>query len=378
MHLIHRFLIIALSMTLLSCSLREIDSSNDFAGNGRDTQVRRQSELYRPSPPWPTWSQPSADLLQGLKLQQSFLSRPSVEDHYVLGNLEVTRQQLQLSAERLSQWLQNPQQAPGLNLYQLQGDDKRGNVQFTGYYVPVMKVRHTADDIYKYPLYRKPTEAEFKRPLPDRQAIDFEGALDGLGLEIAYSASLIDNFFLQVQGSGVVEFEDGSRRLLSWGGGNGHAYKSLGKILIKNGEIAKERISSRTIKDWLLANPGRQRQVLSQNPSYPFFSEGQDSPVGAANVALTAGHSIAVDPAVIPLGSVLLGLIPILDSHGDLIRHEYRFLLAQDKGAAINGAGHIDMYFGIGEEAYQQANALKHYGKVWLLLPGETPLDVAP
>ena len=371
----HAILLLSLALTLSACGIHEIDPTNDFIGNGRDTQLRKQSELYQLSPPWPSWSPPSAELVQGLTQQLKYLSRPSVAEDYQLGHLSVSKEQLRDSIGRLTNWLQHPESDPGLVLYQLQGDDKRGNVQYTGYYVPVMIVHRIPDEVFKYPLYRRPTEDEFKRPLPDREQIDFEAALQGLGLEIAYSDSLIDNFFLQVQGSGVVEFEDGSRSLLSWGGGNGYSYKSLGKILIKDGEIAKEKISSQTIRDWLQAHPERQREVLSQNPSYLFFSEGQVHPVGAANVPLTAGYSIAVDPAVIPLGSVLLGLVPILDADGRLIRHEYRFLLAQDKGAAINGAGHIDMYFGIGEAAHQQANALKHYGKVWLLLPAQQSAD---
>ncbi|MFT6405404.1 MAG: membrane-bound lytic murein transglycosylase A, partial [Marinomonas primoryensis] len=58
-----------------------------------------------------------------------------------------------------------------------------------------------------------------------------------------------------------------------------------------------------------------------------------------------------------------------LDAYGNLIGHEFRLLLAQDKGGAIKGSGHIDWYQGIGEEARFHAGQLKQFGKVWLLLP---------
>ncbi len=44
-------------------------------------------------------------------------------------------------------------------------------------------------------------------------------------------------------------------------------------------------------------------------------------------------------------------------------------MLAQDKGGAIKGSGHIDWYQGIGEKAHDYASHLKHYGRIWLLLP---------
>ena len=44
-------------------------------------------------------------------------------------------------------------------------------------------------------------------------------------------------------------------------------------------------------------------------------------------------------------------------------------MLAQDKGAAIKTPGRIDVYQGIGDEAQQRSDSLRHYGKIWLILP---------
>ena len=374
MHTFYRalkyFSVISLAALTLACSKQEIHDSNDFANNVRDTEALSRQSLYLEERLPPALAFPDASFLEGLKQQATFLSRKSANDSYLLEDFQVDNQALNTSISLIADWLSNPTQAHNIKAYQLRGQDGRGNVQVTGYYVPVIEVRKQAQGDFIYPLYRKPQRIEGE-PLPDRDQIDFEGALDNQGLEIAYSNSLIDNFFLQVQGSGVIQYQDGSQALLSWGGVNGREYRSLGKVLIEKGEIAKEDMSAQAIKDWLIANPERQREILTTNPSYLFFKEGLSKPVGAANVPLTPKYSIAVDPKVIPLGSVLLGELPILDDKGDLIRHEYRLLLAQDKGGAIKGAGHIDWYQGIGDEAHHYASQLKHYGRLWLLLPDQ-------
>ena len=363
-----RSLFLLLPLFILSaCSTREIDSSNDFPNNGRDETAFKRDTLYLDERLPPGFPMPDESFKEGLGQQIRYLDRISAQD-YSVGNLQVSRDDLRATASELQMWLNDPTYWPALSAYQLAGQDQRGNVQITGYYVPVLEVRHQPDALYRYPLYRKPTPAN-GAPLPTRDQIDFEGALDGQGLELAYTSSLVDNFFLHVQGSGVVEFEDGERRLFSWGGANGHPYRSLGKVLIERGEIDREHVSAQSIRSWLAEHPEQMREVLATNPSYLFFSEGLDKPVGAANVPLTPLYSVAVDPAVIPLGSILLGEVPKLNERGQLIGHEFRLLLAQDKGGAIKGPGHIDWYQGIGEDAHFHAGQLKHFGRVWLLLP---------
>ncbi|NVK72195.1 MAG: murein transglycosylase A [Oceanospirillaceae bacterium] len=358
-----------ISFTLLSsCSMNEIDSSNDFENNGRDITALKRDTLYLKESLPPGLPLPDESFQSGLQQQIKYLNRIGDKD-FVLENTQTSVADLKLVAQEINNWLQNPAQQPQLIAHQLAGQDQRGNVQITGYYVPVIPVRHLPDEVYRYPLYRKPAHPNADGSYPSREEIDFENALAGQGLEIAYTSSLVENFFLHVQGSGVVEYEDGERKLLSWGGVNGHAYRSLGKELIERGEIDRAHISAQSIRQWLSDHPDRNREILSTNPSYLFFSEGPQSPVGAANVPLTPLYSAAVDPNVIPLGSILLAQVPKLDSYGNLIGHEFRLLLAQDKGGAIKGPGHIDWYQGIGEEAHFHAGQLKHFGKVWLLLP---------
>ncbi|RBO80202.1 membrane-bound lytic murein transglycosylase A [Marinomonas aquiplantarum] len=361
------------SVTLIAaCSFNEIDHSNDFENNGRDATALKRDQLYLKESLPPGLPYPEDNFRDGLTQQQAYLNRLS-DRQFQLEDTQVDLADLKHVAYEISLWLDNPKYTPHLVAHQLAGQDQRGNVQITGYYVPVMPVRHLPDEEFRYPLYRKPTQTNAEGRYPSREEIDFESALAGQDLEIAYTADLVDNFFLHVQGSGVIEYEDGEQKLLSWGGVNGHPYRSIGKELIERGEIDRADISAQSIRQWLDEHPHRMREILSTNPSYLFFSEGLEKPVGAANVPLTPLYSAAVDPSVIPLGSILLAQVPKLDASGELVGHEFRLLLAQDKGGAIKGPGHIDWYQGIGEEAHFHAGQLKHFGKVWLLLPPSKP-----
>jgi membrane-bound lytic murein transglycosylase A len=367
-HSLFRPLCLVSFSLLASCSFNEIDSSNDFENNGRDTTALKRESLYLKESLPPGLPYPDASFQAGLQQQIAYLNRLS-DKPYLLENTQTSVADLKRVATEIDNWLRYPTQQPQLVAHQLAGQDQRGNVQITGYYVPILSVRHLPDEVYRYPLYRKPTQRNAKGEFPSREEIDFENALAGQQLEIAYTADLVDNFFLHVQGSGVVEYENGEQKLLSWGGVNGHAYRSLGKELIERGEINRANISAQSIRQWLSDHPERNREILSTNPSYLFFSEGPQAPVGAANVPLTPLYSAAVDPSIIPLGSILLAQVPKLDAYGNLTGHEFRLLLAQDKGGAIKGSGHIDWYQGIGEEARFHAGQLKQFGKVWLLLP---------
>ncbi len=357
-------------LCLSACSQTSgIHQSNQFANNGLDAKAKPLTGVYQiqqGAALKAQWLTP--EFLAGLEQQLKYLNKKSVPQQHHLPGLTIDKHQLQQSIRDLQLWAEQPAAEGGRSfaLHQLAGEDGKGNVQFTGYYVPVFKVRSTPDAEYKYPIYRKPAGLT---QYPSREQIDFEQALAGQGLELFYSKSLVDNFFMQVQGSGVVEDEYGQRHLLSYGGGNGHSYRSLGKVLIEMGEYTADTISATAIKEWLAKNPDRQRELMSRNPSYTFFSAGLDQPVGAANVPLTPLHSVAVDPAFIPLGAVLLAQVPVLDATGELTGHEFRLMLAQDKGAAIKTPGRIDVYQGIGDEAQQRSDSLRHYGKIWLILP---------
>ncbi len=254
----------------------------------------------------------------------------------------------------------------GLNAYQMEGTDNYGNVQFTGYYTPVIHARYTRQGEFQYPLYRMPPKG--KRRLPSRAEI-YSGALDERYVA-GYSNSLMDNFIMDVQGSGYVDYGDGRPLMFfGYGGKNGHPYRSIGKVLIDRGEVKREDMSMQAIRQWGDDHsPAEVQALLEENPSFVFFKPENFAPVrGASAVPLIAKASVASDRALIPPGTALLAEIPLLDNKGKFTgKYEMRMMVSLDVGGAIKGQ-HFDIYQGIGAEAGHMAGWFNHYGRVWVL-----------
>ena len=105
-------------------------------------------------------------------------------------------------------------------------------------------------------------------PYYPRAEIDFQSKLSGRGLEIVWIDSLVDIFFLHIQGSGIVQLEDGSRIFVGYADQNGHPFRSIGLFLLEKQLIDRGQLSMQGIKTFLKehpeaipAGPGRQSQL---------------------------------------------------------------------------------------------------------------------
>jgi membrane-bound lytic murein transglycosylase A len=341
---------------------------------GRIVGAKKQEAIYKPTP-LDSLSFPIIDggAIEALQQNMKLLKLARGRSNYQVGDLRVRHQELKDVTAMLAAW-QHAQPfglEKYLNAYQIWGRDQRSNVQFTGYFTPVIKVARKPQGAFKYPIYSRPLGWE--GPLPTRAQIEGEGVLDSMGLELAYAANKVDLYYMQVQGSGFVEYPDGTRDLFSYNGSNRHPYLSIEKYLMERTDLEVPNLSMHGIRKFILKNPALMDTILFQNPSYTFFIRQQTEPSGAGNVPLTPGYSIAVDRRYIPLGSCLLAAFPIFDNRKQrVVDHEYRLLIAQDVGGAIRGPGHVDFYTGIGASAAREAGNLKAYGRLWLLLPPKT------
>ena len=119
------------------------------------------------------------------------------------------------------------------------------------------------------------------------------------------------------------------------------------------------------IKDWLLKNPEKARELMAENPRYIFFKINEsEGPFGALGVPLTPKRSLAVDTNYIALGVPLW--LDTVDADGNKIQ---QLMTAQDIGKAIKGKIRGDFFWGFGEEAFLQAGRMKSAGEYFVLLP---------
>lgn len=269
--------------------------------------------------------------------------------------------------EKITAWVLAGANVNELTSYGIQpqimkGFDGYQNVLMTGYYSPVIHARRKPQGKYQHPIYAMPRNKRYTR------AEIYSGILKGRGLELAYTDSMMDNFILSVQGSGYVKFGDGRTNYFAYAGQNGYPYYSVGRLLVEDGEIPKEKMSIQAIREWGKVNPSRVQGLLERNPSYVFFKNDPNWQVkGAAGVPLVAMASVASDRNVIPLGSVLLVEVPQIDNNGNWTgEHHLHLMIALDVGGAIKGH-HFDLYRGIGDQAGHIAGLSKHYGRVWVL-----------
>lgn len=260
---------------------------------------------------------------------------------------------------------------------------------FTGYYEAGLRGARSQGGVYQTPLYKRPDDlvlvglGEFKSdwngkrlagrlengqlvPYATRAEIE-AGKLRGKNLELAWVDDPVDAFFLHIQGSGRVIFPDGSTMRVGYDGHNGHTYTSIGRILIDRGEITKEDMSMQAIRKWMAAHPNKGQELMKENSSFIFFRElKDDGPIGAQNVVLTPGRSLAVDKRYMALG------LPVwLYTFTDPVSSKpiSRMLVTQDTGGAIKGVVRGDVFWGFGEMAAERAGHMKEKGSLFVLLP---------
>jgi membrane-bound lytic murein transglycosylase A len=210
-------------------------------------------------------------------------------------------------------------------------------------------------------------------PYATREDIE-RGALVGLGLELVWLADAVDCFFMHVQGSGRIRFEDGSSARITYDGKNGHPYTSIGRYLIDLGHFSADAMSLDALKLWLSVDEERGRHAMWQNKSFVFFRElagnEAESPLGALSIPLSEGRSLAVDTAFHALGTPIYVAAPSL-THATPANGFHRLMIANDVGSAIRGPERGDIYFGSGPEAGALAGITKHRGWFFVLLPRE-------
>lgn len=248
---------------------------------------------------------------------------------------------------------------------------------FTGYFVPLLKGSRICKGEYTVPLYARPTGLPSGSALYSRAKI-VSGALGKKAKPIVCVNDAVDAFFMEIQGSGIVELPDGKRIELGYAGQNGHQYIPIGRVMKEREMLEEDNVSMKSIKAWLRSNPNQAQAVMNENPSYVFFRELKDGIVGAQGVNLTPERSLAVDKRYFPLGLpiFLASNLPEDAPHEEAGKDFVRLMIAQDTGGAIKGPRRGDVFFGAGERAAALAGYMKEEGKSWALIPNRIALEM--
>lgn len=269
----------------------------------------------------------------------------------------------------------------------------------TGYYEALL-TGSLAQKPGSVPIYGVPDDLltiDISSLYPDLKGLRLRGRVDGnkvlpywsradidsgkaatQGKVLVWADDAVDAFFLQIQGSGRVQLEDGTLLRLGYADQNGHPYRSIGKWLVDNGEMTLDQASMQSIRAWAQAHPERLREMLEANPSFVFFRvlpSDNSGAIGALNVPLTDEASIAVDPKFVPLGSPVY----LATTRPNSSQPMNRLVHAQDTGGAIRGPIRADFFWGFGNEPAAKAGKMKQRGQVWILWPrGKTIPEPKP
>ncbi|MGA7878590.1 MAG: MltA domain-containing protein, partial [Desulfoferrobacter sp.] len=239
-------------------------------------------------------------LKQAIKQSIAFYDRVPPERTYKLGHLQVQSDLLKATLIEFlnlmnSGSLDSKTISKKFDIYRFQQGKEETNLFLTGYYEPILQGRLERNAEYRYPLYSVPPDLltidlnSFnpelyagktlrgrlvgKRVVPyfTRAEIDGEGKLQELGCEMVWLRDELDVFFLQIQGSGMIQLPAGKFVRVGYAASNGRPYRSIGKYLLNKGVMNREEISLQSIRAYLKAHPEVIDEVLWHNESYVFF-----------------------------------------------------------------------------------------------------------
>ncbi|MCL9682716.1 murein transglycosylase A [Legionella maioricensis] len=272
-------------------------------------------------------------------------------------------------------------------------DNKPVKGLFTGYYLPLIKGSYTKSAQFSVPIYETPSNlvnVDLGLFIPDlknrklvgrivgnkilpfytREQIN-QGAIKDTARVLVWINSPVDRLFLEIQGSGIIELEDGKRIYVGYDAQNGAPYTPIAGVLIKKGVMTKHNASMQGIKKYFKAHPKEMDKVINQNKSFVFFRLlSLEAALGSQGVALTPGYSLAIDREWIPMGAPLWLSTSRPDSKNpDTSKPMQRLMVAQDTGGAIRGKVRGDVFWGGGDKATLIAGHMKNEGHYWLLLP---------
>lgn len=279
-------------------------------------------------------------------------------------------------------------------------------VIFSSYYEPVFEASLNKDDVYKYPIYRKPDDMveinledfDFDKykgqkltgrldankliPYYTREQIDFDLIFKDKNYEVAYLKDITDVLDLHTQGSGILKLKEGGYKRAKFAATNSLKFKGWMTALVeggyieRKGKVGEDKTFYDRAKKFINEHPDLWRKVFSQNKRYAFFyledlKSFDEGPIGTYGLNLVAQRSIAIDNSIIPLGlpAIINVKLPVVNDNLEITSFEEkpRLVFCHDTGGAIKGA-RVDFFAGTGNKAKKFAYSIWAEGNLYLLV----------
>lgn len=246
---------------------------------------------------------------------------------------------------------------------------------YTSYYSPDLHGSRVKTEKYKHAIYKKPVDPADQNH--SRVEIDYKGALAGKDLELFYvEDSYFDLYLLHVQGGGRIHVknEDGTEEIkyLSYDGKNSLPFQMIYKYMVQQGYLRGDA-GVPAQRRFLEENPDKEEEIFASCPSYVYFKESAEEPVGLDNIPLTEMRSLALDSRIYKTTGLINFVKAVkptsVDENGKVVKAPFsRFFIAQDTGGAIRGNARADLYSGYGAMAELAAYNTNDMGEQYFLI----------
>ncbi|MEM9345447.1 MAG: MltA domain-containing protein [Planctomycetota bacterium] len=327
--------------------------------------------------------------VESLRLSAGWYDKPSSKTYFKPDVSGISHIHAKVSVQTLLYLVESsptPEEAAAqidslFDVYQTVGWNKQGVVLFTGYYSPQFTASLGRTGPYQHPLYTRPADLRsdpisgevFGRdtgqgttvPYYTRSEIESQGLLKGT--ELVYLPRRLDAYTIEVNGSAKLDLTNGQTLYIGHAGTNGLTYTSIGRELIKDGNLDKNTVSMPTIRQFFLNNPDELERYIARNDRFVFFKEYENPeqwPGGALGVRVNAMRSLATDKEVYPPGAMVLVKTGSANRTGTM-EPIVQLVFDQDAGGAIRAPGRADFYFGIGPAAESEAGKLAVEGTMY-------------
>ncbi|HEY9630387.1 MAG TPA: MltA domain-containing protein [Coleofasciculaceae cyanobacterium] len=338
---------------------------------------------------WGTVEHPGdrAALIQAIDRSLGYLETPAAATAYRQYSVAAfSRDRVYRSLMRFRQLLEGARSPEALqtavlqefDFYQSVGKDGQGTVGFTGYFEPTYAASRTPSATYRYPLYCLPPNfGQWATPHPTRAQLEGADGLQGSqgklqGLELVWLRDRLEAYLVQVQGSARLQLTDGSVMSVGVAGHTDYPYVSIGRALVEAGKFKLEELTLPRLIQYFRDYPADLDLYLPRNNRFIFFQTTGGAPAtGSLGLPVTAERSIATDKFLMPPGAIafIQTQFPVANAQGQLeARPAARYVLDQDTGGAIRGAGRVDVFMGTGLEAGDRAGLINSNGQLYYLL----------